>query len=103
MIPRSDSVGSEKRKFLAPTLSDPTVRQDAERSGAKKRPTRQSSTGKNLPHVTEGTEPRDTPTPHKAAATAARPSGAVSEVHEWWSEMASPSFNTSMQSSDDEL
>lgn len=38
MIPRSDSVGSGSgRKYLAPTLSDPAVRTEKERSGAKKR------------------------------------------------------------------
>lgn len=96
-IPRSDSVGSGSgRKFLAPTLSDPTVRPDTERAGSKKRATRQAGAGKNLPHVTEGTEPRDTPTQHKAATP--RPSGAVSEVHEWWSEQV----GYSTQSSDDE-
>lgn len=97
VIPRSDSVGSGSgRKFLAPTLSDPTVRPDMDRAGSKKRPARPAGTGKNLPHVTEGTEPRDAPTLHKAATP--RPSGAVSEVHEWWSEQVG--YTT--QSSDDE-
>lgn len=43
-IPRSDSVGSGSgRKFLAPTLSDPAVRTDKERAGAKKRNSRPQS------------------------------------------------------------
>ncbi|CAH1398972.1 unnamed protein product [Nezara viridula] len=36
-IPRSDSVGSTGRKFLAPTLSDPSTRGEKERPNSKKR------------------------------------------------------------------
>jgi hypothetical protein len=44
VIPRSDSVGSGSgRKYLAPTLSDPSVRTDKERTGAKKRNNRPQS------------------------------------------------------------
>lgn len=97
MIPRSDSVGSATgRKFLAPTLSDPAVRQDKDRVTGMKRNTRQPTTTKNnLPHVTEGSEPRDINT-NKTSMP--KMSNALSEVHEWWNEQ----INYETQSSDEE-
>lgn len=95
-IPRSDSVGSATgRKFLAPTLSDPTVRQDKDRMSVK-RNTHQPTTSKNnLPHVTEGSEPRDSTTNKMSMP---KVSNALSEVHEWWNEQ----INYDTQSSDEE-
>lgn len=40
-LPRSDSIGSNSgRKYLAPTLSDPSARQEKEKIMAKKRTNR---------------------------------------------------------------
>lgn len=97
VIPRSDSVGSATgRKYLAPTLSDPAARSEKERQAAKKRNARQQSTAKNnLPHVTEGSEPRDISS-NKTAMP--KGSNALTEVHDWWNEQIG--YDT--QSSDEE-
>lgn len=94
MIPRSDSVCSASgRKYLAPTLSDPAVRQDKDRTAGKKRNARQQTSAKNnLPHVTEGSEPRDI-TSNKSSMP--KVSNALSEVHDWWNEQIGYDTQTS--------
>nr|CAD7262607.1 unnamed protein product [Timema shepardi] len=89
VIPRSDSLGSTSgRKYLAPTLSDPSVRTDKERPGLKKRSNRsQSSSKNNLPHLTEGTESGRVAidiTSNKT--TMPRVSSVMLEVRDWWNE-----------------
>nr|CAD7444318.1 unnamed protein product [Timema bartmani] len=101
VIPRSDSLGSTSgRKYLAPTLSDPSVRTDKERPGLKKRSNRsQSSSKNNLPHLTEGTEPgrvANDITGNKT--TMPRVSSVMLEVRDWWNEQ----LGYITQSSDEE-
>ncbi|XP_063242181.1 sodium leak channel NALCN isoform X2 [Bacillus rossius redtenbacheri] len=101
VIPRSDSLGSTSgRKYLAPTLSDPSVRTEKERSGLKKRNNRsQSSSKNNLPHLTEGTEPgRPQHEPLANKTNISRVSSVMLEIRDWWNEQLS--YNT--QSSDEE-
>nr|CAD7393797.1 unnamed protein product [Timema cristinae] len=101
VIPRSDSLGSTSgRKYLAPTLSDPSVRTDKERPGLKKRSNRsQSSSKNNLPHLTEGTESgrvANDITSNKT--TMPRVSSVMLEVRDWWNEQ----LGYITQSSDEE-
>nr|CAD7571947.1 unnamed protein product [Timema californicum] len=101
VIPRSDSLGSTSgRKYLAPTLSDPSVRTDKERPGLKKRSNRsQSSSKNNLPHLTEGTESGRVAidiTSNKT--TMPRVSSVMLEVRDWWNEQ----LGYITQSSDEE-
>lgn len=101
VIPRSDSVGSGSgRKYLAPTLSDPSVRTDKERTGAKKRNNRpQSGSRNNLPHLTEGPESSRLMRDISANKTAMpKVSNVLLEVRDWWHEQLG--YNT--QSSDED-
>ncbi|XP_049804862.1 sodium leak channel NALCN [Schistocerca nitens] len=101
VIPRSDSVGSGSgRKYLAPTLSDPAVRPEKERPGAKKRNSRPHGGSKNnLPHLTEGPEPsrllRDI-TANKTAMP--KMSNVQLEVKDWWLEQLG--YNTDSSEED---
>nr|CAD7425898.1 unnamed protein product [Timema monikensis] len=101
VIPRSDSLGSTSgRKYLAPTLSDPSVRTDKERPGLKKRSNRsQSSSKNNLPHLTEGTESGRVATDITSnKTTMPRVSSVMLEVRDWWNEQ----LGYITQSSDEE-
>ncbi|XP_069692579.1 sodium leak channel NALCN isoform X3 [Periplaneta americana] len=101
VIPRSDSVGSGSgRKYLAPTLSDPAVRTDKERAGAKKRNNRpQTGSKNNLPHLTEGPEPSRLMRDISANKTAMpKVTNVLVEVRDWWHEQLG--YNT--QSSDED-
>ncbi|CAG9857935.1 unnamed protein product [Phyllotreta striolata] len=108
-LPRSDSVGSTSgRKFLAPTLSDPSARQEKDRAGAapnknKKKasassaashanrpPPPASSTGvvskKNLSHAVqegEGRLPREV---FNTKTTVPKAANAMHEIKDWWNE-----------------
>jgi hypothetical protein len=101
VIPRSDSVGSGSgRKYLAPTLSDPSVRTDKERTGAKKRNNRpQSGSRNNLPHLTEGPESSCLIRENTSSKTAMpKVSNVLLEVRDWWHEQ----LGCNTQSSDED-
>ncbi|CAH1113399.1 unnamed protein product [Psylliodes chrysocephalus] len=86
-LPRSDSIGSTSgRKFLAPTLSDPSARQEKERIVPKKKTNRPSVVvNKNLSHVAEAENrlPREV---FNSKTTVPKASNTMHEIKDWWNE-----------------
>lgn len=86
-LPRSDSMGSSSgRKFLAPTLSDPSAKADTERIvAAKKKTNRPIVVNKNLTHLNDS----ETRVPKEVLPNKTNPpkvSHAVHEIRDWWNE-----------------
>uniref|UniRef100_T1HU44 Sodium leak channel NALCN n=1 Tax=Rhodnius prolixus TaxID=13249 RepID=T1HU44_RHOPR len=80
-IPRSDSVGSASgRKYLAPTLSDPSTRPDKERNNNKKRANR----------ISESLEMSRTMAQHRETVNnkinITKNTNITLEVRDWWDE-----------------
>ncbi|XP_050511308.1 sodium leak channel NALCN isoform X1 [Diabrotica virgifera virgifera] len=86
-LPRSDSIGSSSgRKFLAPTLSDPSARQEKERIVTKKKNSRPSVVvNKNLSHLNESENrmPREV---YNSKTTVPKANNTLNEIKDWWNE-----------------
>ncbi|XP_060526683.1 sodium leak channel NALCN isoform X2 [Cylas formicarius] len=90
-LPRSDSIGSNSgRKYLAPTLSDPSARQEKERvTTTKKKNSRQNTpVNKNVthPHLIENEPCKPPKEVQISKSSLPKTSNAMQEIRDWWTD-----------------